>query len=302
MADPAVVDLLQHLRTFVRIAEAGNISKAAPSLGLSIAMASRHLRALEDDLGVSLMRRTTRRVDLTDEGEEMLLRARAILSGIEDARDAVKPGRGAAGSVVMSVPVSLGLAQISPLLPKLLERHPRLKLDLRFDDRSIDLIGEGVDLAVRAGAAIPDSPFIVGRRLATFERVLVASPGFLKANGAVESVGDLGKVCCLVQGAAPTRWQFETLTGPASVVVEGRVRTNNILAVRDAALAGVGVAQVPLWLVAEDLRKRRLVRVLPAAVLPVVQVFGLFHRGARSSASVRAVLDHLATELPRGVR
>lgn len=301
MPDLPRVDVFQQMTTFVRIADAGSISKAARSLRLSVAMASRQLRALEEELGVELMRRTTRRIDLTEAGEELLVRARALLADLDEAREAVRPGCGVAGLLVVSLPVSLGLAQLGPLFPPFLERHPRLKLDLRFEDHRVDLLGDGVDIAIRAGLSPPDSSFIVMRRLATFERVLCAAPSFLRRAGPVDTVEALGRLPCVMLGPAPTRWSFETPGGLTTVDVDGCVRTNNMLAVRDAAIAGVGVAQLSLWLVADDLRRRRLVRVLEGAVLPAVEVYGLFHRGSRGSAKIRALLDYLAAELPRRV-
>jgi DNA-binding transcriptional LysR family regulator len=175
------VDTLSLMTTFVCIADSGSISSAARSLRLSVPMASRHLRSLEQELGVALVRRTTRRLDLTEAGAELLPRARRLLREVDETRDAVRPAKGASGLLVVSAPVSFGLAQIAPLVPKLLEEHPRLSLELRFDDRVVDLLGEGVDLALRVGTPAPDSPFVVARRLATYERVLCATPAFLKS-------------------------------------------------------------------------------------------------------------------------
>lgn len=294
------MDLLQHLATFVRIAEAGNISKGARSRNLSVAMASRHLRALEEELGVALMRRTTHQLDLTEAGAELLARARAVLASVDEAKDAVRPGRGAVGLVVVSLPVSFGLAMIEPLFHQLLRDHPRLRLDLRFEDRAVDLLSDGVDLAIRAGIALPDSPFLVARRLATVRRVLCASRGFLAQHGPIESTADLARSPCVVQGPAPTRWHFAGAEPPHAlddVVVDGRLRTNNVIAVRSAVLEGEGVGRLPLWIVKEDLRAERLVQVLPHLELTRVDVFGLVHRSASTSA-VRAVLDRLQAELP----
>jgi DNA-binding transcriptional LysR family regulator len=293
------MDLLYHLTTFVRIADAGSISEAARSLGLSVAMASRHLRALEKDLGVVLVRRTTRQLALSQEGTELLHRARSLLAAAEEAREVVRPGRGVAGQLVLSLPVTLGISQVSPLFPALLERHPRLKLDLRFEDRVVDLLGDGVDLAIRAGIAPPNSPFQVARRLATLRRLLCASPAFLRKHGAVLSMEALMRLPCLPQGSPPSRWHFETPEGPASVEVDGRMRSNNVLALRDAAIAGTGIARLPEWLVHEDLEKKRLVRLLPEVKLQEVEVYALFHRDSRGSTAIRAVIDHLAKELPK---
>jgi DNA-binding transcriptional LysR family regulator len=296
------VDLLQHMTTFVRIADAGSISEAARSLRLSVAMASRHLRALEEHLGVQLVRRTTRRLVLTEEGTELLLRSRALLAGADEAVEAVRPGRGATGLLVMSLPVSMGLSLMSSLLPELLARHPRLKVDLRFEDRLVDLLGDGVDLAIRAGVPPPDSPFVVARHLATVRRLLCAAPSLLREHGAPASLEALVKLPCVVQGPPPTRWHFQTERGVETVEVDGRVRSNNVIALRDAAVAGAGVAQLSEWIARDDLRRRRLVQVLPELPLVEVDVFGIFHSGARGSAAIRAVLDFLGEELPKRMR
>jgi DNA-binding transcriptional LysR family regulator len=295
----AAIDLLQHMETFVRIADAGSISKAAKGLRLSVAMTSRHLRALEDDLGVELIRRTTRRLALTEAGSEFLVRSRAVLASANEAREVVRPGRGAAGRLVMSLPVSFGLAHVGPIFPALLEEHPRLELDLRFEDRFVDLLGDGVDLAIRAGAPPPDSPNVIARKLAIIDRVVCASPAFL-AKHRITSVESLARVPCVVQGNT-TQWTFEPEPTKAArvVSVDGRLRTNSITALREAILGSVGVGRLPLWIAHDDLSKRRLVRVLPELVLRPLDVFGMFHLGSRGSAAIHAVLDFLARELPR---
>ena len=292
------MDLLQHLDTFVRIADQGSISRAARSLGLSVAMASRHLRSLEREFGIELMRRNTRHLTLTESGQELLSRARVVLSSISEARDVLRPGRGAAGLLIVSLPVSFGLSQVGPLFPQLLEKHPRLRLDLRFEDRLVDLLAEGIDLAIRAGVRPPDSPFLSARRIATLQRVLCAAPGFLSRHRRIHSVDDLARLPCVLQGAPPTQWSFQTPDGLQEVKVDGRFRSNNVFAMREAALAGLGVARLPEWIMADDLKTRRLVRVLPEHTIPIVDIFGIYHRSARGSAAISSVLDFLQAELP----
>jgi len=287
------------MTTFVRIADTGNISRAARSLGLSVAMASRHLRWLEDDVGVPLMRRTTRRLDLTEAGLDFVTRARAILAGVEEAKNVIRPGRGVAGRIVLSVPPSLGLGGIGPLVPALLDDNPRLRIELRFEDRVVDLLEDGVDVAVRAGRSPPDSPFVVARRLASFERVVCASPRLLAKTGRIDEVAKLAELPCVLHGAAPTAWEFQTADGRESVTVDGRLRTNNLVAVRDAVVAGLGIGWLPSWLADADLRTRRVKRVLDGATMLPISVYGLFHPQGRANAAVRAVLDCLASELPR---
>ncbi len=289
------------MTTFVRIADTGSISRAARSLGLSVAMASRHLRWLEEEVGLPLMRRTTRRLDLTEAGKDFMTRARAILADLEDAKNAIRPGRGVAGRVVLSVPSSLGLGQIGPLVPALLDDNPRLRIEVRFEDRVIDLLEDGVDLAVRAGRAPPDSPFLVARRLVTLERVLYASPRLLAKTGRIHDVAKLAELPCVLHGASPTEWRFQTADGQESVTVDGRLRTSNLLAVRDAVVAGLGIGWLPSWLAAADLRARRLRRVLDGATMSAIDVYALFHPDGRANGAVRTVLDYLASELPRSL-
>jgi DNA-binding transcriptional LysR family regulator len=147
----------------------------------------------------------------------------------------------------------------------------------------------------------PDSPFLVARRLATYERVVCAAPSFVKKHGPVRTVDALRAIPCVILGAGQQRWEFTTPAGSKSVVVEGRVHSNNVLALRDAALAGLGVAQLPAWLVQADLEAKRLVRLLRGASLPIVNVLGLVHVDARRSHTLRLVQDFLAAELPRAL-
>lgn len=290
--------MLDQLTTFVRIAEMGSISGAARSLGLSVPMASRHLRSLEAQLGVNLIRRTTRRLDLTEAGRELLARGRKLLSDVEATRDALRPGDGATGEIVLSVPGCFGTQLILPLMPKLLSAYPRLRVDLRFEDRVVDLMLEGVDLAIRIDPP-QDSPFVVARHLVSYERVLCASPTFIEEHGPISSLDKIQHVPCVVQESRPATWVFETPSGLRTVAVDGRIRTSNLIATHAAILAGVGLGWVPLCGTApDDLRTKRLVRVLPDAKLRPMAVHGLYHRQSRGVLAVQAVLGFLASELP----
>ena len=202
---------------------------------------------------------------------------------------------------MLSLPVSFAGPQLGPLFPALLAAHPHLRLELRFEERFADLVGEGVDLAIRAGSAPPESPFVIARKLALIDRVLCASPAFVQAHGPLKSPGDLASRPCVLQGAQTT-WSFEGPKGPLLIKVAGALRANNISALREAALAGLGVARLPLWVVDDELRAGRLVQLLPQARMPVIEVYGVFHAGARGSRALRAVLDYFLAELPRRTR
>jgi DNA-binding transcriptional LysR family regulator len=288
--------MFQQMTTFVRIADMGNITRAARSLGLSLPMASRHLRWLEQELGAPLVHRTTRQLHLTDAGNEFAMRARALLLGLEDAKQSLRPGPRLAGRVVVTAPNALGTYQLSSIMPSLASRHPGLRVELRLEDRAVDLVKDGVDLAIRA-AAPPDRASLVARELATYRRVVCAAPSFLARHGAVDSLAALAAAPCVLHGCGPAVWSFETPGGSQSITVDGPLCTNSVVIIRDAVLAGVGAAWLPDYVIGDELRDGRLVRLLPAAKLPPIVVYGIMPKQARQSATVRAVLDILGAAL-----
>jgi DNA-binding transcriptional LysR family regulator len=272
--------VFDQMTTFVRIAETGSITRAARSLGLSLPMASRHLRWLEKELGIPLVHRTTRQLHLTDAGQEFATRARALLLGLDDAKQALRPGPSLTGRVVVTAPNALGTYQLSSILPSIAARHPRIRVELRLDDRAVDLVKEGVDLAIRA-AAPPDHASLVARELATYNRVVCASPSFLTRHGAIDTLAALAAAPSVLHGCGPALWNFETPEGPKSISMDGPLSTNNVVIIRDAILAGVGVGWLPDYVVGEELRDGRLVRLLPEAKLPRIRVFGIMPKQAR---------------------
>ena len=288
--------MFEQMTTFVRIAELGSITRAARSLGLSLPMASRHLRWLEQELGTALVRRTTRQLHLTEAGQEFATRARTLLFGLEEAKRALQPGPSVAGRVVVTAPSALGTYQLSSVLPSLATTYPNLRVELRLEDRVVDLVKEGVDLAIRA-AAPPDHASLVARELATYHRVVCAAPSFLARHGAIDSLAALAAAPCVLHGCGPAVWKFETPEGRKSISVDGPLCTNNVAIIRDAVLAGVGAAWLPDYVLGDELRDGRLLPLLPEAKLPPIRIFGIMPKQARQSASVRAVLDVLSAAL-----
>jgi DNA-binding transcriptional LysR family regulator len=288
--------MFEQMKTFVRIAETGSITRAARSLNLSLPMASRHLRWLEQELGTALVHRTTRQLHLTGAGQEFATRARALLDELDQAKQALRPGPSLAGRVVVAAPNALGTYQLSPIMPSLAARHPRLRVELRLDDRAVDIVTEGVDLAIRA-APPPDRASLVARELATYGRVVCAAPSFLARHGAIDSLEALAAAPCVLHGCGPTVWNFETPEGQRSITVDGPLCTNNVVIIRDAVRAGVGVAWLPIYVIDEELKDGRLVRLLPEANLPPIRVFGIMPKQARQTVTVRAVLDILGEAL-----
>lgn len=291
------MDFLTRVQTFVRIVDAQSISKAARDLGISTPMASRHLRSLEEELGVELVRRSTRELRITAPGADFLERSRRLLQDVDDARAALRPGDEVRGTLTVSAPVSLGVGYISPLVPSLLLRHPDLRLNLRFDDHLVEMLAENVDVAIRAGVSPPNSNEIVARQLLSFERVLCASPEFLRRHPELTEPRQLERVPCLVQGSSASRWRLQGTAGVVEVLVDGPLRSTNVLALREAALAGLGVARIPIRFVSADLRERRLVRLLEGVQPTSGVLWGMYHRRTRGSPGIRVLLDHLAQGL-----
>jgi DNA-binding transcriptional LysR family regulator len=288
--------MYEQMTTFVRIAETGSITRAARSLGLSLPAASRQLRWLEKELGTPLVHRTTRQLHLTDAGHEFATRARVLLAGLDDAKQAVRGGPSLAGRVVVTAPNALGTYQLSSIMPALAAKHPRLHIELRLEDRAVDLVKEGVDLAIRA-AAPPDRASLVARELAIYSRVVCAAPSFLVRHGAVDSLAALASAPCVLHGCGPAIWNFETPDGPKSITVDGPLCTNNVVVIRDAVLAGIGVAWLPNYVIGDELSDGRLVQLLPEAKLPPIRVYGIMPKQARRTPTVRAVLDLLGAAL-----
>jgi DNA-binding transcriptional LysR family regulator len=259
-------------------------------------MASRHLRWLEQELGTPLVHRTTRQLHLTDAGQEFATRARALLLGLEDAKQALRPGPSLAGRIVVAAPNALGTYQLSSIMPSLATKHPGLRVELRLEDRAVDLVKEGVDLAIRA-APPPDRASLLARELATYRRVVCAAPSFLARHGPIDSLLALATAPCVLHGCGPAVWNFETAEGPQSVTMDGPLCTNNVVIIRDAVLAGVGVAWLPDYVIGDQLSAGRLIQLLPDAKLPPIRVYGIMPKLARQTATVRAVLDILGAAL-----
>jgi DNA-binding transcriptional LysR family regulator len=292
--------LLDLMETFVRIADAGSLSAAARTSRRSLALVSRQLRALEERLGAPLVRRTTRRLDLTPAGRTYLEHCRRILGAIDEAATSVSSPAELRGELVVSVPIALGLERIAPLLPDFLRDYPGLRLEVRFDHRAIDLIEEGADLALRVGALPSDSASLVARRLAMYGRVLCAAPSYLDAHGTPQRPEELAHHACLVLGTGRRShvWRFGA-PSPCEVEVGGPFRANNVLAIRNAALAGLGIGWLPTWAAAEALASGALRRVLANAPLSPVAVHALYHRDARGTARITALVEYLQRHLPR---
>ncbi|TFH87745.1 LysR family transcriptional regulator [Billgrantia azerbaijanica] len=284
--------LLDSITAFVRVAERGSYTRAAEALGLSRTRVSRQVMALEAHLGVRLLQRTTRRLHLTEAGERYLIRAQEILQALEEAEAEV--GTAVAemrGRLRVNGPMSFGTRHLAPEIARFMAAHPALEVRLDLNDRRVDLLEEGYDLAIRIGS-LPDSS-LVARRLTRCRLLLCASPDYLARHGEPRTLAELGAHRCLRYrtGGSGDDWQL----GGQRLRVQGPLESNNGDVIVQAAEAGLGIAHQPSFLVTESLRAGRLVPILTDAAPVTLPVHGLYPARRHLPAKVAGLLDFLAT-------
>jgi DNA-binding transcriptional LysR family regulator len=288
------LDLLD-VALFVRAALLTNVSAAGREFGLSPAVASARIAQLEKLLGARLLHRTTRRISLTQDGEVFMTRAEALLDAAAAARASV--GRALAepqGRLRVSMPSSFGRQHVSPVISKFLRRYPGVAVDLRLTDQVVDLVDAGIDVAIRVGA-LKDSS-LVARRLAVNRRVLCAAPAYLAAHGTPHHPTDLVWHECIIL-SEQRDWRFVTPAGPLDVRVSGRLVTDNGEVIRDALLAGFGIALKSTWDVAPHLRSGELVSVLGSYPLADdVAIWAVYPSRAFMPPKTLAFIDFVAAQ------
>jgi DNA-binding transcriptional LysR family regulator len=297
-----MADRLTGMQVFVRVVAAGSFSAAARALGLSQTMVTKHIAGLEKRLGVTLLHRTTRRLSLTEAGRRFLESSERILAEIEEAEtlavaDKVEPR----GTLRLNVPLSFGMREIAPILPRFAGRYKDLTVDMGLSDRFVDLIEERWDLAIRIGRMNDSS--LVAKKLAPLRMLVCASPDYLKKHGTPRTVDDLRQHSCLgytlTAAGSATRWPFGK-DGKISVPVSGPFQADNGDALRLAALDGLGLIYQPSFILADDLRARRLkVVTLDRPCIAMAGVFAVYPADRYPPAKVRACIDFL-TEAFRG--
>ncbi len=295
-----MLDRITGMQVFARVAALGSLSAAARALGMSQTMATKHMAALEERLGVRLLNRTTRRVSLTEAGRSYLEAAERILADLEEADGAASAAAvEVKGTLRFSAPVSYGIRAIAPLMPALARRHPALVVDLGLNDRHVDLIEEGWDFVVRIGR-LADST-IVARRLAPCPLVVCAAPSYIAEHGRPNAVADLARHNCLGYTLSRTggasRWSFGR-DGKVEVAVSGTLKVNNGDALVVAAVGGQGIVYQPLFLVEKEIAAGALVALeLEHEPLSIGGIFAAYPATRTPPAKVRAVIDFLAQHL-----
>jgi DNA-binding transcriptional LysR family regulator len=294
-----MLDRVAGMQVFMRVAALGSLSAAARALQMSQTMVTKHVAAIESRIGVKLMHRTTRKLTLTEAGRNYLASSEQILAAIEEAENSAGAEHlNARGTLRVSAPVSFGVREIAPLMPAFARAYPLVTIDLGLNDRMVDLIEEGWDMAIRIGN-LGKSQMVV-RKIAPCSSVLCASPGYLAERGTPTKIDDLSRHNCLgytlSQEFGSDSWTFG-LKAEITVPISGNMRASNGDALIAAAVEGQGLAYGPTFLAHSELRAGRLISIeLDHPTSPLRGVFAAYPPDRTPPAKVRAMIDFLAQQ------
>jgi len=295
------MDRLTSMAVFVKAVDLGSFTAAAEALDLSGPMVGKHVRFLEERLGVRLLNRTTRRQSLTDFGRAYYDRCRAVLAEAE-AADALAADQltEPRGRLRVTAPVHFGRRCVAPVLLQLIEQHPALDLDLSLGDRLADLAEDGFDLAIRTGE-LDDRAGLIARRVARQRMVVCAAPGYVERHGRPRTIGELNSHQAVIyrRTGRVRPWQFPRAgESPAEVLPPHRLRLDDLEAIADAAADGMGIAWLPSWLVRDRLQTGALVELLPDQPGFLYDCHALWLQTPHLPLKVRLAVDALAAALP----
>lgn len=293
------MDRLSELEAFTRVVEMGGFTEAARKLGISKSAVSKHVAALEGRLGARLLNRTTRRVSPTEIGLVYFDKAQAVLSAVGEA-DAMATAMQdtPTGELRITAPLSFGVRHVAPALATFLAEYQSVSAHLEFEDRRVELVADGYDLAIRIGD-LPDSS-LRARKLAETDLNLVASPAYLKRRGTPETIEQLADHELLHYSilSSGNFWKLVSPTGEERAVrVGGRLSINNGDALAQAARDGIGIALSPSFISAEDVRNGALVEVMPDRRPPPIGIYAVYPSGRYPQPKLRVFIEHLADVL-----
>ena len=293
------MDRLTSARVFVETVERGNASSAAKALGMSRAMASRYLSALEDWTGTRLLHRTTRRLSVTSAGERVLELSREIVRLASTMESVAQERESPQGMLRVAAPTIFTEEQLAPLIAEFLATHPRVSIDLRASDRAVDLVEDRIDVAIRIGAQV--DPGVIARKLGECRSALYASPKYLTARGTPARPEDLESHECLTfTNFGASNWELQHRSGrTASVKATGRFRTNEAIALRRATLASLGIAMLPTFATRTLVKTKALQLVLKSWEPRPLPINALYLSRTHLPSAARAFIDYLAERLTR---
>ncbi|RYX89045.1 MAG: LysR family transcriptional regulator [Comamonadaceae bacterium] len=290
------MDRWTEIELFVQVAETGSLSRAAEALDLSNAAASRHLSALEERMGARLVERNTRRLYLTDVGQEFFSRARSILSDLKDAESAVNAtSLNPTGVLRVTASLSFSMHHIAPLLREYTQRYPNVTVHVESANRYLDIIDNNIDVAIRTREYEPDSNITI-RRLAQTRRILTASPRYLAQHGRPQVLEDLArhKLLIYVHANNPNEMRFMKDGQTVTITAKGLLESNDGQILRAAALDGLGILVQPTYIVYDDMVAGRLVPLLDDWDLPQLTINLAYPSRKHLSAKVRTFIDFMA--------
>lgn len=293
------MDRLRSLTAFVAVVECGSFVDAARRIHSSNAAISRYIQELETYLGVRLLQRSTRKIALTDVGRDYYQRIKQILTDLDDADSTVGANNASlVGTIRINAPLSFGTRYLAPLWGGFMARHPSIDLDIELTDRRIDLLEEGIDLAIRIGNLADSS--LVSRRLATCHSILCAAPSYIKKYGEPKTPEEISQhsVISFSNAIHNDSWHFYSPTGEEKTInVKPRMHTNNGDTIRAVILDGQGIALQPTFLVAGDIQAGNLVTFLPGWSGPTFGIHAIYPSRKHLSLKVKTLIDYLAERL-----
>lgn len=296
-----MIEDLGELRTFDRIVRGGSLSAAARELRVSLAVVSKRLTALERRLQVRLLNRSTRQASLTDEGVLFHEHCCRVLEAVDAAEAALEQRQDVvAGVLKLTAPNGFGRRHVVPAVRSFQQAHPGVRVHLSLRDELVDLIGDGVELALRYGAL--DDSRLVARELAPNRRILCAAPEYLRRRGVPRCIEDLRDHDLIASGSPPvTEWLFAGSEGPVAFPLEATTLCDDGDAAQVLAVQGAGIARKSIWDVAEDLDSGRLVEVLPDFALATSPLSAVHGSGKQLAPRVRVFLEHMVQQLRESV-
>lgn len=290
------MDRFQAITAFSKVVEAGSFARAAERLDVSVSAISRQVADLEAHLGARLLNRTTRRLSLTESGAAFYERCVQLLADLVEAEEVVSASAVLPrGTLRMTSSISFGVGYLAPAIFEFRKKHPQLRFDIELSDRAVDLVDEGIDLAIRIGEI--GSQALIGRKIGVAQLMCCAAPGYLERHARPRVPADLAAHPCLTYAYSSigNLWRFTDSHGIAhDVRVAGPVHANNGAMLAALAIAGVGVSLDPDFIVADALRAGRLVALLPGYTPPAINIYAAYPSRRHLSAKVRSFVDFLA--------
>jgi DNA-binding transcriptional LysR family regulator len=291
------MDRLDCIQSFVRVVETGSFSAVARERDTTQPTISKQIAALEEYLDVQLLTRSTRKLQLTQEGERFFEHCQDLLDAAASAEASVGQRQNPVGTLRVSCPVAFGQYQVMPYVQGFLERYPDIRFDLTLSDRFVDLVEDGADLAIRIGQV--NDPALIVHRLGITQRVTVAAPSYFRDRPEPQTPEALVEHNCIIYTRLATgnEWHFQQPTGGTTqVMVKGNFQTDNSAAIREAVLSGVGIAVCPVWLFGELLTSSGLSVILKDYQPTPLPIYAIYRRGRFVSAKVRCFIEYLTNE------